>query len=143
MSQTAHVFLSDGWIEAAKSLRAEYDDRIPPIPAVVRVNQIIREVPFGDGTLHAYVSTADGVLEIDQGHLESVDATVTLDYAIARKLLVEGDFQAVMGAFMAGKVTIQGDMIKLMALGQGIGVGTPDQDEIAELQAKIKSITAE
>jgi hypothetical protein len=141
MTSTQHVFLSDGWIDAAKSLRAEFEDRIPAMTTVVRVNQIIKSVPFGEGVIHAYVDTSSGVLDVEIGLLESPDATVTLEYDIARKLLVEGDFQAVIGAFMAGKVTIQGDMIKLMSLGQGVGAGAPDETEVSKLQLRIREIT--
>ena len=73
---------------------------------------------------------------MDLGHLENPDLTVTLDYATAKAILVDGNPQAGMQAFMAGKIKVQGDMTKLMAMQQG----TPDP-AAAEIAAKIKEIT--
>jgi putative sterol carrier protein len=75
---------------------------------------------------------------MDLGHLENPDLTVTLDYATAKAILVDGNPQAGMQAFMAGKIKVQGDMTKLMAMQQG----TPDP-AAAEIAAKIKEITAD
>ena len=49
------------------------------------------------------------------GHLENPDLTVTLDYVTAKAILVDGNPQAGMQAFMAGKIKVQGDMTKMMA----------------------------
>ena len=73
---------------------------------------------------------------MDIGHLDDADLTVTLDYATARAILVEGNPQAGMQAFMAGKIKVQGDMTKLMAMTQG--APDPVAEEVA---AKIKEIT--
>jgi len=70
------------------------------------------------------------------GHIDPVDLKVTLDYDIAKAILIEGNPQAGMQAFMAGKIRVEGDMAKLMQL-QG---GTP-HPSAAELAARIKAIT--
>ena len=44
------------------------------------------------------------------------DLTVTVDYETAKTILVEGNPQAGMQAFMGGKIKVQGDMTKLMAM---------------------------
>ena len=62
--------------------------------------------------------------------------TVTLDYETAKAIFVEGNPQAGMQAFMAGKIKVQGDMTKLMAMQSG--APSPEQ---AELATKIKDIT--
>ena len=54
-------------------------------------------------------------MEMDTGHIEGADLTVTLDYATAKAILVDGNPQAGMQAFMAGKIKVQGDMTKMMA----------------------------
>lgn len=136
-----HAFLSETWMTEAAKLRHEYADRIPKIPMPIRANQIITGVPFGTGSIEAHLETVDGLLDLDLGLLENPDATVTLDYDIARKLIVDGDFQAVMGAFMAGKVKIQGDMMKLMGLVNQPAVNTPAASEVAELQQRLRDIT--
>ena len=134
-----YPFLTDEWMDAAKKIREEYagqDRRRPPTPC--KMNQIITEVPFGDGTIDAHMDTSGGEMEMEIGHLEDPDLTVTLDYATAKAILVDGNPQAGMQAFMAGKIKVQGDMTKLMAMQSG--APDPRRPEIA---AKIKEITAD
>ena len=132
----AYAFLSDEWLEAAKKIREEYAGKAAAPAHAVRMNQIITDVPFGDGTINAHMDTSSGELEMDTGHIENPDLTVTLDYATAQAILVDGNPQAGMQAFMAGKIKVQGDMTKLMAMQQG----TPDPVQ-AEIAAKIQEIT--
>jgi putative sterol carrier protein len=134
-----YPFLSDEWLEAAKKIREEYAGDAPAAPAhAVRMNQVITEVPFGEGTIEAHVDTSSGEMNMDTGHLENPDLTVTLDYATAKAILVDGNPQAGMQAFMAGKIKVQGDMTKMMAMQSG----APDPAQ-AEIAAKIKEITAD
>ena len=83
------------------------------------------------------MDTTGGELEMDLGHLDDPDLTVTVDYATAKAIFVDQNPQAGMQAFMAGKVKVQGDMTKLMAMQQA----TPDPDAQA-MADKIKEITA-
>ena len=131
-----HPFLSQEWMDEARKVREEYKDRTPPIAHQVRMNQVITEVPFGDGTLQSHMDTTSGELVMEEGHLDEVDLTVTLDYATAKAIFVEGNPQAGMQAFMAGKVKVQGDMSKLMAMQQT----TPDP-VAAEIAKRIQEIT--
>jgi putative sterol carrier protein len=133
-----YPFLSDEWLEAAKQIREENAGAASAPAHAVRMNQIITEVPFGEGTIEAHMDTSGGEMEMDMGHLENPDLTVTLDYATAKAILVDGNPQAGMQAFMAGKIKVQGDMTKLMAMQQG----TPDP-AAAEIAAKIQAITAD
>ena len=80
------------------------------------MNQIITEVPFGDGEVQAYMDTSDGEMKMDLGELENPDLTVTVDYVTAKAIMVDGNPQAGMQAFMAGKIKVQGDMTKMMAM---------------------------
>ena len=130
-----YPFLSDEWIQAAKEIR-ESAPAADATPHKVRMNQIITEVPFGEGTIDAHFDSSSGELQMDLGHLENPDLTVTLDYATAKAILVDGNPQAGMQAFMAGKIKVQGDMTKLMAMQQG----TPDPVQ-AEVAARIQEIT--
>jgi putative sterol carrier protein len=131
----AYKFLTEEWIEAAKKVREEVGEGAP-VAHSVRMNQVITDVPFGDGTVNAHMDTSSGQLEMDLGHLENPDLTVTIDYDTAKAIFVEGNPQAGMQAFMAGKIKVQGDMTKLMAMQSG----TPDP-KAAEVAAKIKEIT--
>ena len=132
-----HQFLSDEWMVAAREIRARYQNDSVKIPVGVRMNQIITGVPFGEGTVATYTDTTSGSLDIDLGHLETVDVTVTTDYTTARNIFVEQDPNFTMQAFMSGKIKVEGDMLKMMAL-----QGAMPQDETAKtIAAEIKSIT--
>ena len=131
-----HPFLSDPWIEEARRIRAEYRGKSAPIPFSVRANLVVTELPFGDGNLDAHLDTSGGELELDKGHLDGPDLKVTVDYATAKAILVDGNPGAGMQAFMAGKVRVEGDMAKLMTL-----QAAPADDNAAELAARLRAIT--
>ena len=114
-----YKFLSDEWMDEAKKVREEFAGKGNPPAHAVRMNQIITDVPFGDGTIDAHMDTSGGEMEMDTGHLDNPDLTVTLDYETAKAILVDQNPQAGMQAFMAGKIKVQGDMTKLMAMQSG------------------------
>jgi putative sterol carrier protein len=132
----AHKFLSDEWVAEARKIREEFSGKTSPPAHTVRMNQVITDVPFGDGTINAHMDTSGGDVELDLGHLENPDLTVTLDYETAKAIIVDQNPQAGMQAFMAGKIKVQGDMTKLMAMQQG----TPDPTQV-EVANRIKEIT--
>ncbi len=131
-----YPFLSPQWVEAARSIREDYRGKITPTAHVMRLNQVITEVPFGDGTINAHVDTTTGELEMELGHLDGPDLQVTLDYATAKAIFVEGNPQAGMQAFMAGKIKVEGDVTKLMAM-----QAAPPDPSTLELAGRIKEIT--
>ena len=131
-----YPFLSDEWMDAAKAIREEYKGKGAPAAHVVKMNQIITEVPFGSGTIEAHMDTSSGEMEMDTGHIEGADVTVTLDYDTAKAIFVEGNPQAGMQAFMSGKIKVAGDMTKLMAMQSGAA-----DPVAAELAQKIAEIT--
>ena len=112
----SHQFLSESWIEAARDIRHRYSGDVPAIDVVVRINVITTKVPFGEGTISAYIDTSNGSLEMELGSLEESDLTVTTDYETARKLFVEQDPTASMQAFMAGRIKVEGDITRLMVM---------------------------
>lgn len=136
-----YPFLSDEWLTEARRIRAEFKDKAPAIPVSVRMNQIIREVPFGEGTINAHVDTSSGQLEMETGHLESPDLTVTIDYQTAKALLIDGDAQAAMQAFLSGKIKVDGDITKMIAL-QSAGMTGGSDPEALELARRLQAITA-
>ena len=139
----AYPFLSDGWELAARRIRAEYADRVPAVPLSIRANLIVREVPFREGTLAAHLDTSAGGIELELGHLERPDVTITLDYATARGILVGGDPQAVLAAFLGGRIKVDGDISKLLELQGGAMPATgPGTDALAtEIYHRIRAIT--
>ena len=138
-----YPFLSDEWLEAAKKIREEHSGGDSPAPAhSVRMNQVVTDVPFGDGTINAHMDSSSGEMEMDQGHIDDAEVTVTVDYGTAKAIFVDQNPQAGMQAFMAGKIKVQGDMTKMMAMQQA----NPDPAAAAaaaEMAEKIKEITAD
>ena len=131
-----YLFLSDEWLDEARAIRAEFDGKGAPIDHSIRMNLIVCEVPFGEGTVLAHVDTSTGELVLDTGHIDPVDLKVSLDYDVARSILIEGNPQAGIQAFMSGKIKVEGDIAKLMAL-QTI---TPDPTA-AEIALRILAMT--
>ncbi len=132
-----YAFLSDEWLAEARAIRAEYEGAGGGIDHSIRMNLVVVEVPFGEGTLHAHADTSGGELVLDEGHLEMVDLTVTVGYEIARAILVEGNPQAGLQAFMQGRIKVEGDIAKLMAL-QTV---TPDPST-TEMASRIQAMTS-
>ncbi len=135
-----HKFLTPEWVAAATALRDDMEDEVPAPAHSVRMNQIVTEVPadVAEGDVAAYMDTSDGEVKMDLGALENPDLTVTLDYATAKAILVDGNPQAGMQAFMAGKIKVQGDMTKLMAMQAG-----PIDPSAQKLAAAIQAMTEE
>jgi SCP-2 sterol transfer family len=113
-------FLSDGWFEAVHALRDEYAAEGATAPIELRANLVITHVPFSSEQVLVHVDTSRGGLVLERGHLETSDLRVQVDWATAKALLVDGKPQAAMGAFMEGKIRIEGDVARLMALQTGI-----------------------
>ena len=131
-----YPFLSDEWMSEAKKIREEYRGKTPAPAHAVRMNQVITDVPFGPGTVDAHMDTSSGELEMDTGHIDNADVKVTLDYETAKAILVEQNPQAGMQAFMAGKIKVEGDMTKLMAM-----QAAPPDATAVEVANKIQEIT--
>jgi hypothetical protein len=129
-------FLSDQWVSEARKIREEYEGKGAVVPHQMKMNLVVTDVPFGTGGIDAHLDTSDGAVNLELGHIEPVDLSVTLDYATAKAILVEGNPQAGMQAFMAGRIRVDGDMSKLMAL-QG---ATPDPTAI-DVAARLREIT--
>ncbi len=134
-------FLSDEWLEQAKAIREQYRGQGGTPPHLMRMNLVITDVPAevndtAGGAIEAHMDTTGGEIEMELGHLDSPDLTVTLEYETAKAILVEGNPQAGMQAFMAGKIKVQGDMTKLMAM-----QATAPDPIAKEIADKIQAIT--
>ncbi|HEY7626636.1 MAG TPA: SCP2 sterol-binding domain-containing protein [Ilumatobacteraceae bacterium] len=130
-------FLSEEWMNAAKAIREKYAGQTSEITISVRMNQVITDSPFGDGDIKLYLDTSSGSLVMEPGELDAPDLTLTTDYETAKKIFVDQDQAAGMQAFMAGKIKVQGDMMKMMAMQTSM-----PQDEIAKtIAAEVKDIT--
>jgi hypothetical protein len=121
-----YPFLSDEWVAEARNVyaQAQADGDLFPgtgVPiAAVRVNLVVTQVPFSGAPVDAHVDASAGRVAIGTGHLPEPDVTVSLDYGTARSLFVAGDVQAVMQAFLTGRIKVDGDLSKLLDPRSGI-----------------------
>ncbi|MEY2969193.1 MAG: hypothetical protein RIQ64_1820 [Actinomycetota bacterium] len=135
----SHKFLSEEWMAAAREIREKYKDEAPMITFSIKINQVVTDVPFGDGTVKSFMDTSSGEMVMDLGELPDADATVTTDYATAKAIFVNQDQAAGMQAFMSGKIKVVGDMMKVM----GMQTAIPQTDITKVVAEEIKNITAE
>ncbi len=133
---TTYAFLSDEWVSQARKIREEYEGEGQAIPHQMRMNLVVTDVPFGEGAIDAHMDSTDGALKLDLGHIEPADLKVSLDYVTAKAILVEGNPQVGMQAFMAGKIRVEGDMAKLMALQT-----MPPDDTAQQVAKRLREIT--
>lgn len=135
------AFLSDEWIAKAEEIYAKAEDRIAAegrgdAPAIT-MNLVMKNVPFQEGELLAHVDSTEGIFKIERGPLEDAEVKLTLDYNIARSILLDGDAQVGMRAFLGGKIRVEGNMTKLLALRNAAST----KGETAVLDA-LRAITA-
>jgi SCP-2 sterol transfer family len=134
-----HPFLSEEWMAEAKAIRERYAGQTTKITQPLKINQVVTGAPFADGgTVESYLDTSSGDVVLDLGRLEDADVTVTTDYDTAKAIFVDQDPAAGMQAFMTGKITVQGDMMKLMAMQAAM----PTDEASQQIAAEIKAITA-
>ena len=133
-------FLSPEWLDEARKIREEFRGREGIAMPPMKMNQIITDVPFGDGSLDAHLDTSAGEMEMEVGHLPDAEVTIRLPYAVARSIFVDADVQAAMQAFMGGHIKVDGDMTKVLALQSGEVQADPVAREIAQ---RLKMITSD
>lgn len=134
-----YVFLSEEWMDAAREIRERYADQLPEVTTSIRINQIITEVPFGEGTVWAFIDTSGGQVVLELGELEEPDAVLMTDYRTAKAMIVDQDPTVAMQSFLAGRIKVQGDMMKLMAMQTSI----PSNDFSDRVAAELQAITAD
>jgi hypothetical protein len=132
-----HAFLSEEWMAAAREIRERYSDDVPEVTTSIRINIVVTDVPFGDGEVTSFLDTSSGVVAMELGELDEPDTTVTTDYETATALFVDQDQAVAMQAFMAGKIKVQGDMMKMMAMQTAI----PANDFTEKIAEEIQAIT--
>jgi hypothetical protein len=136
MSAETHHFLSDGWIEAARSLRHEFDDRIPPSPIALKMNVVVTDSPHHEAAIHGHIDTSSGEILIEKGHVDGPELTLTVDYETAHAAFVTRDVSTVMQAFLGGRILVEGDASKLMLL-----QAQSPSNEASEMYARLDAIT--
>ena len=112
-----YPFLSDEWVDEARKIREEYEGQgrhhgPPDADEPGHHRGALRRRRDRRPPRHHRRAR----WKLETGHIDPVDLKVTLDYATAKAILVEGNPQVGMQAFMAGKIKVEGDMAKLMML---------------------------
>jgi hypothetical protein len=137
-----HEFLSPSWIDAVHALRDEYHDRVQPPSIAVRANVVVTGAPFGEPEILGSIDTSSGQLALDAGHIADPDLTITTDYATAKALFVQQDPNAAIQAVFGGKIRVEGEMTKLLAL--QLPLNEAESAAVArEVADRIKAFTAD
>ena len=138
---SAHPFLSPAWIDAARSIHDDIKDRIPEPDEHVRMNVTVVDAPFSDGTVIGHVDTTSGSAVPREDHISEPDLAIRVPYEIARRVLVEQQYDMLMISFMSGEIEVEGDITRLLEL-QDLQP-TDEQQELAEaIIARLRAITA-
>jgi hypothetical protein len=126
-----YQFLSDEWFQEVDRLIAAAGDlEIPDAMKAVCVNVTVTS-PGGNTELFM----KDGLFT--RGHQPSAPTKLTIESALARKIFVDGDAAAGVQAFLEGKMQVEGDLAKLVAM-QTVEPSEPQK----ALTKKIAAITA-
>ena len=104
------VFLTDAWFEQAEQFGNEAGD-LNLSPALA--NMIINLKVADDGQ-NIEANFAEGLLH--KGSNDKATTTLLLDRSMLQSIITNFDMNEVMGAFMGGKIRVEGDMSQLMAL---------------------------
>lgn len=131
-----YEFLSPAWMRAVRGLRDEVNLSDIEAPVSISLNATVTEAPAGAATL-AHVDTTSGIPLMDEGHLDDAEVSVTIDYVTARALFVGGNPAALMSALLEGKIRVDGDASKLLAL-QGANASA----QAIAIAEKIRGFTA-
>lgn len=104
-------FLSDDWFTEVDKLTTEAGDlNLPPALEGLALNMTVTGTDAGDVDM----ALANG--KIVKGKDDAAATGLTLDADVLKKVFLEFDMSAAMEAFMTGKIKVDGDMSKLMAL---------------------------
>lgn len=135
----SYPFLSPEWMAAAQRLRDTMPHPDVPPSGVMRMNLVVTDTPFGDDVL-GHIDTTDGRIVIEEGHLEGPDLTLTVDYDTARAVFIDLDAAKAMQAFMGGRIKVDGDITKMLAM--QAGQMEPDERTVAITDA-LRAMTAD
>lgn len=125
------AFLSDEWFTKVDELIAAAGDL--QIPEPMRTAQINITVTTGSGETQLHLD--DGLFK--RGHNPAFTTRLTVGEEIARKIFVDGDAAAGVQAFLEGKIVVDGDLAKVVAM-QTVEPSEPQK----RLTRQIAEITA-
>lgn len=138
---SSHPFLSPAWISAAREIHGEFVGQLDVPDETVRMNVTVFGAPFADTDVRGHVDTTTGSTVPNEGHIDDPDVSVRVPYEVARQLLVDQEYEALMIAFMSGEIEVEGDITRIMLLQDF--EPTPEQQALGEQVAeRLRAITA-
>lgn len=124
------TFLTNEWFEQVEQMGNEAGElNLPPALANMIVN-----LKVSDAEQDIEANFANGLLH--RGLNEAATTTLLLDRDILQSIITDFDTNQIMGAFMSGKIRVEGDMSQLMA----VQTARPSAEQ-KELYRRIKSMT--
>ncbi|WP_199508556.1 MULTISPECIES: SCP2 sterol-binding domain-containing protein [unclassified Psychrobacter] len=124
------VFLTDAWFDEVDTLARDAGElNLPPALANMVINA---KVSDANGDVDAHF--ANGLLH--KGLNPEASTTLVLDRDVLQSIVTDFDTNEIMGAFMSGKIRVEGDMSQLMAL----QTARPS-DEQKQLFKRIRDVT--
>lgn len=130
-------FLSPEWELAAESL-SETNTADAPADVSFSMNVTITPTPYGDKLIS--ISAHEGVARVEKQHLDTADMSVKTDYETAYTLFLEGEMNVVLSAMMEGKITVSGDIAKLLSMASSANA-MPSVPFLEDLGTRLKAIT--
>ncbi|MGH9149116.1 MAG: SCP2 sterol-binding domain-containing protein [Acidimicrobiales bacterium] len=125
------TWLTQEWLDDFTALAVDQPERPG---ASTRMQYVISDAPGGEN-IHYYWVLEDGKLKENRlGTLDDPELTLTISYDDALKIQ-KGEL-AEQAAFMQGRVKVEGNMAKLMAL-----LPITNSPEYRELQAQARKLT--
>ena len=123
-------WLTQEWLDEQKALGATQPERPG---ATARMQYVIKGGPEGD--IAYYWVLEDGkLLEDKLGEMDDAELTLIMSYDDAKKVQ-QGEIDE-NTAFMQGRIKVEGNMAKLMAL-----MPITNSEEYRDLQAKLREVT--
>ena len=126
-----HAFLTDSWFDEIEKIRAAIDPEVPDAVKDLVINLVVKGGP--DGEIEARMEAG----RFMKGLADAAPTKLTVPYDVAKKMFIENDQNAAMQAFMSGKIQVEGDMAKLMAMQAG---GPPSADAV-KVQEAVSAMT--
>ena len=126
---TTFNFLTQSWFDAVARLNQEVGElNLPPNLAELTINVTVKSE--NSTLLHLKAG------KISQHHIQNADATIYIDQDTLNQIIHDNSVDTALEAFMTGKIFIEGDMSKVMALQSA----RPSQEQKA-LYKQIKEMT--
>lgn len=123
------IFLTQAWFDTVATLNEKAGElNLPPTLAQLVINVVIKT----DNPI--LLQLKDG--KISQNHAQNADATIHIDKDTLSQIIHDNSIDTAIEAFMTGKIFIEGDMSKVMALQSA----RPSQEQ-KQLYKQIKDMT--